>query len=254
MTIITLNTWGGRAGHGPLLDFFRSNAETDVFCLQEVWSAPYEIPPGRTVASNQTFDGVLTEGMQEIARALPDHVGFFRPHYRDHYGLYLLVKKTWTVLQEGEAFVHRHKGYEPEEDIGKHARNVQYVVLQTANGPLAVLNFHGLWNGQGKGDSEERIEQSRRLLGVLKELPPDVVFCGDFNVNPDTQSLRLLEEAGFRNLVREHGVSSTRTSLYTKPEKFADYVFVSGRVQVERFSVLPAEISDHAPLRVDVCV
>ena len=43
MRIITLNTWGGRAGKEKLLSFFQTyREETDIFCLQEIWAAPYE--------------------------------------------------------------------------------------------------------------------------------------------------------------------------------------------------------------------
>lgn len=51
-----------------------------------------------------------------------------------------------------------------------------------------------------------------------------------------------------RNLIREYGITSTRTSFYQKPEKHADYVFVSEGISVKAFTVLPDEVSDHAPL------
>ena len=57
--------------------------------------------------------------------------------------------------------------------------------------------------------------------------------------------------AGLRNLVAEFGVTSTRTSLYTGPGRFADYAFVSPGVEVHAFRVLPDEVSDHAPLMLE---
>ena len=39
MKLLTLNTWGGKV-HEPLLKFIEQRAEdTDIFCLQEVFSA-----------------------------------------------------------------------------------------------------------------------------------------------------------------------------------------------------------------------
>ena len=113
------------------------------------------------------------------------------------------------------------------------------------------MNFHGLWNGQGKSDSADRIAQSRRLLDFLAGRREPFVVGGDFNLAPDTRSLKMLEKAGLRNLVAEFGVTSTRTSLYTRPERFADYVFVSASVDVRAFRVLPDEVSDHAPLMLE---
>ena len=43
MKIISLNTWGGRAGKEGLLSFISEYKNSiDVFCFQEIWSAPYE--------------------------------------------------------------------------------------------------------------------------------------------------------------------------------------------------------------------
>ena len=58
----------------------------------------------------------------------------------------------------------------------------------------------------------------------------------------------MFEKLGLRNLVKENGVTSTRTSLYSKPEKFADYAFVSPGIEVADFKILPDEMSDHVPM------
>ena len=64
----------------------------------------------------------------------------------------------------------------------------------------------------------------------------------------------MLEEEGLRNLIAEHGVTSTRTTLYPRAESFADYVLVSAGVDVLEFRVLPDEVSDHAPLLLEFAV
>lgn len=51
-----------------------------------------------------------------------------------------------------------------------------------------------------------------------------------------------------RNLVKKYHVTSTRSQLYTKPDKFADYILTSPEVIVEEFKVLAEELSDHLPL------
>jgi len=198
----------------------------------------------------------MVYGLQAITAALPNHIAFFRPHHGDHYGLLMLVHKNLTVIEEGEIFVYKHKGYVAEGDVGNHARNIQYVTAETASGPITVINFHGLWTefgiGKGKTDSPERIQQSASILEFTEKIQNPFVFCGDFNLLPDTQSIQMFEDAGLRNLVKEFGVTSTRTSFYTKPVKFADYVFINRDVNLKEFRVLPDEVSDHAPLLVEV--
>ena len=168
----------------------------------------------------------------------------------------MLVNKKLSVIEEGDVFVYKYRGYRPEGDVGNNARNIQYVTVKTASGPITVINFHGLWTGTGVGvgkkDSPERLEQSDKILEFTNELQNPFVLCGDFNLLPDTKSLQKFEDAGLRNLIREYGVTSTRTSFYTKPVKFADYVFISDAVDLKDFKILPHEVSDHVPLLIEI--
>ncbi len=250
MKIVCLNTWGGRAGKEGLLSFFAAHKDdTDIFCLQEIWSAPYSDLEGQKVGGKDLdHSAIMVNGLQEISELLAEHAPIFRPHHGDNYGLLMLVKNGIEILADGEVFVHKEKGYIPEGDIGKHARNIQFVTAEHNGAPLTVINFHGLWNGQGKGDSEDRIAQSEKIKNFMQNLQGNIVLCGDFNLEPDTESLRILEGSGLRNLIRENGITSTRTAHYTGPVKFADYVLVSETLEVADFQVLPDEVSDHTPL------
>ncbi len=249
MKVITLNTWGGRAGKDKLLKFFAVHKDTDVFCLQEIWSAPYEHLEGYA-AGGMSIDhsNIMVHGLQEISGLLDSHTAYFKPHHLDNYGLLMLVKRDLGVISEGDVFVYKERGHIPEGDVGFHARNVQFATIVTKNGNRTILNFHGLWNGGGKGDSEDRFVQSDRIIQFMKTLSNPYVMCGDFNLLPNTQSIKKLEDFGLRNLIKEHSIASTRTSFYTKPEKFADYALVSNKITVKDFKVLPDEVSDHSPL------
>ncbi|MCW1888467.1 MAG: endonuclease/exonuclease/phosphatase family protein [Candidatus Moranbacteria bacterium] len=251
MNIVTLNTWGGRAGKEKLLDFFQQYRDTvDVFCLQEMWNGGHEVKGA--LAGGVVLQDIYPELLSEIEKKLSDHELNFQPQFRDYFGLALFVRKGLRVSDYGGMFVHKEEGYEEARDIGKHARKIQYVRIGEQDNPLTVINFHGLWNGEGKGDSEDRILQSQNIVDFLKEQKGEIIFCGDFNLKPDTKSLQMFEDFGLRNLITEYGITSTRTSLYTKPERFASYVFVSQGLQVADFKVLSEEVSDHAPLWLEI--
>lgn len=246
MKLVTLNTWGGIVKE-PLLNFLKEKKdEVDVFCFQEVLNCEdkKQLEHGKTPGScydlYSTFENILD-----------GHDGYFRPHFKDMYGLAIFVRKGIKVIEEGEHFVHKEKGFIPEGDAGHHARNIQYVTVETPEGPRTIINFHGLWNGKGKTDTEDRLVQSGKILDFTKEVMTPLVLCGDFNLLPNTKSLTMFEEAGLRNLVKEYNVESTRTSFYTKPDKFADYIFTSPEIKVSDFSVLHHEVSDHAALFVE---
>ena len=254
MRIISLNIWGGRAGKEKLLSFFKKYANTtDVFCLQEVWAAPYEHFEGKMAGGVPLInEKIMVQATSDISAELPNHTTFFHPHVGNNYGLFMLVKKEYKIIAEGDIFVYKERGFISDEDIGNHARNIQYVTFETNNGPITIINFHGLWNGKGKGDSADRLEQSDRILAFTSTLPNPFILCGDFNLLPDTESLKKFEKAGLRNLVREYGITSTRTSFYAKEHKFADYMFISEGVHLKDFKILSDEVSDHAPMLIEI--
>ena len=249
MKLITLNTWGGRGGKENLLAFIEKHKDVEIFCLQEMWSGGEQM--SGKIAGGVALNNIAYQLFNDIGTILPSHNAYFRPHYHDWYGLAMFVKKDLKISDEGDMFVYKEKDWASEWDSGDHARNIQWVTFETSAGPRTIINFHGLWNGKGKGDSNDRLLQSDNILNFIKTLSTPHVLCGDFNLRPDTESLKKFENFGLKNLIKEYGVTSTRTSLYTKPEKFADYVFVSSEVTVKDFKVLPDEVSDHAALFFD---
>lgn len=241
MKIISLNTWGGRL-EKQCFDFVKNNQDIDIFCLQEVFfnAVGKEKDPEWQTASLNFFS--------EIQKILPDHFGYFRAQSEDFWGLAIFIKKSIIVLEENELFVWKYKGFISEENPNFYPKNIQYIKLEDKT----IINFHGIWNGGGKGDTDDRILQSQNILDFIKTLQGDIVFCGDFNLSPETKSLKMFEEFGLRNLIEEYHIESTRTSYYTKPGKFADYAFVSKGVKVEDFKVLPDEVSDHSALYLEI--
>ena len=99
-------------------------------------------------------------------------------------------------------------------------------------------------------------EQARKLLALSSQVagPGDArVICGDFNVEPGSETLRLLSAAGFTDLVTTRGFAGTRTSYYAKPGRFADYMLVDAQTPVRTFEVIRApEVSDHCPLLLEL--
>jgi len=111
-----------------------------------------------------------------------------------------------------------------------------------------LLIFTGYGMVKEKGDSEDRLLQSDRIIDFVKTLANPYIIAGDFNLLPDTQSIQKFEDLGLDNLIKEYDITSTRTSFYTKPEKFADYVFTDKDITIKDFKVLPDEVSDHSAL------
>ena len=189
---------------------------------------------------------------------LPSHQARFAPfHYGHTYGgrvdfsiyydLAMFMHREVDLRKHGEVFIHGNWNGSLFS-VGSIGRNLQYMVFGHDGKEYTVAHFHGLWTGQGKKDTPERIEQSRKVRRFLDQNKEPKILCGDFNLLPDTESVRILEEGGLVNLIKTHGITSTRSRLYQKPEKFADYTLVSPEVVVERFEVPEFVVSDHLPM------
>lgn len=240
MKLITLNIWGGHV-RDALLEFITSHREVDIFCLQEVYhNAPDKISEDDRKVSLNIFS--------ELHALLPKHDAFFRPVVRNKYGIGMFVKKEIKVLRESEISIHINPDY-----LGSgpaHSRNMQWLKCCINNRNYSILNVHGLWNGMGKTDTPERIAQSQRIKDFVDILDTPKILCGDFNLRPDTESIKIIEK-GMNNLIQAYNITSTRTSYYPKAEKFADYIFTSPEITVNTFKLLQDEVSDHSPLLLD---
>lgn len=247
MKVVSLNTWSGKL-FGPLLKYVsEQGGGTDIFCFQEIFDTPTR---GRKTEKYR-FDI-----FSELAESLPSHKGYFAP-VQDNFdfdgnvdfplsqGIAMFVKDSIKIAEIDDVYIfgarNSYKG------PGTMPRNLQYAVINQDGTNYMISHFHGLWNLNRKSDSEERLEQSKRIKEILDKLPGKKILCGDFNLSPDTKSLGILEK-GLVNLIKENGIFSTRSSLYTKQNKFADYMLVSPEVVVEKFNVPNIEISDHLPM------
>ena len=266
MRIICLNGWGGRL-HDALVAYVRK-AAPGVLCLQEAVHTPLS---ARDTLDYRDGNHVLPQRanmFRDIARALPHHVATFCPAAQgdlwdgdtiipSQFGLATFVHERFPVVGQIQAFVH--KTFSPD-GYGDHprSRNAHAVRLYDyeRSWPVSIIHAHGLRDISGKMDTPERIAQAHKLADLARGIsePGDrIVLCGDFNVEPQSKTFAILAEAGLKDLVTGRGYTSTRTSHYGKPGRFADYMLVNDAVEVRHFAVVTEpEVSDHCPLLLEL--
>lgn len=249
MKLVTLNTWGGKLLE-PLRTFLKAQAnDIDIFCFQEVYSSPDKRKIDRDMQSNV---------FEEIAIILHSHQGYFKPHLKGYdldgkvdfelwSGLAVFVRKSIKIMNTGDIFLYREGHDLIDGDKKTVPRNLQYLQFVDNNQEYLIGHFHGVWYPKSKLDNKDRIEQSRRINQFFDSRSGKKILCGDFNLLPNTQSMKLLEE-GKRNLIKEFNIKTTRNEYYKRREKHADYVLVSPDVNVINFKVIKTILSDHYPL------
>lgn len=238
MKLIQLNAWGGRLEYS-LKQFLRSESP-DILCLQE--AIELEKDRGALFASV----GEMCEILEAEHYYMSPAYSFNYMHRKAHFGNCIISR---FPLHNQET-VFTGKEYEADFDWTKHTqniRNLQYVQIQLPSGePLHLFNHHGHHNHLHKNGDEETIRQCGIIVDKVKSLSGKRILTGDFNLVPDSQSLKPINEL-LRNLTIESNVKSTRTPL-TNQTNVCDYIFTSSDIEVNSFRVSDALVSDHKAL------
>ncbi|WP_299041679.1 endonuclease/exonuclease/phosphatase family protein [uncultured Tateyamaria sp.] len=267
MKIVSLNAWGGQVW--DTLAPWIGAVQADVLCLQEVTRAPVPSPdwlrcvdPYRDLSQRADLFG-------DVSRLLPDHQSFFAPATRgtltdakdravaSEHGLGLWVRRGLAVTHMAQGFIHgafRADGWGAEPV--PRTMQVAGIVNPDRGTRICVGHFHGLRDPDGKGDTPARARQTDRAMDLFQRVwsgDGPAILAGDFNLLPDSAAFPRFRESGLHDLITRHGISDTRTALYTKSQRFADYMLVSDDLLTARFDVPAAPVvSDHRALILDI--
>lgn len=227
MKFIFLNACDGKIQEGVGQFLQAHSPDTDIFCIQEADGEMKRL--GREALP----------GFQEVAayKYISEQDFFLQATYVKDC---LSVERSGTILEN-----------EAAAGLGL------YVQVSFGSDHLHVGNVHGVAQPGNKLDDAVRLKQSQNLLNHFRDKHGPKIIGGDFNLLPETRSVTMFEEAGYRNLIKEFRIGTTRNrlawELYPNSKQyFSDYVFVSPEVKVRSFSVPNLEISDHLPLILEI--
>lgn len=259
MKVVSLNTCSGFF-YPALSEFIREHASTtDIFLFQEVYNATGDVP---------NIEGHHTKLFSEIQEMLPNFFGIFCNAKKERvweengvpidvpYGNATFVSNKFSLLESD--FMHL-------PSVTSHFSHGSVLVAKLHDGvrEISVCNVHGCAAPVDKRDCDERIQASQEIISLMERFGGHRIIAGDFNLFPDTLSIEVFSEFGYKNLVTLHEISTTRGTLVKQlypqygipPNKFqeyADYVFVTPCIQVSSFEVPDLPVSDHLPLITEI--
>lgn len=197
---------------------------------------------------------------ENVSKILRNHNGFIEKGSRlEMFDLIdcqvIFVQKNIKVILSDRLSIYKNT----TTDTGF----ASYLVFEKGNKTINLLNVHGMALPGNKFDTPERIKQSEKIIDFMNDKEGIKIIGGDFNLLPDTKSIKMFEKAGYRNLIKDFNIKNTRNEVswsnFSKDPNFvkqffADYVFVSSDVKVKSFEVPYMEISDHLPqiLEIDI--
>ncbi len=205
--------------------------------------------PSSSEIEANPIEGSVPDTYSMLAKALDRFEGYLGPA-QSSFGQRkaIFVSKRLGACRSGELVLCERERINFASKGFERGSGMQWLSLPVNGKMLTLGNVHGFWTPDGKGDIPQRIRQSKDMLEFMDAQQGPKILCGDFNLNPDTESVRMIAEK-FRDLVKEYGVKTTRSRL-CRPGigLFADYLFVSEGIKVMDFSVPDEEVSDHLPL------
>jgi len=223
MKFIFLNLWNFTNRHFAEA-FIKEHAQsTDVFCFQETYekSKWFLIDILKNFKSYSDYKYISDEDAFPLATYIKDRVD---------------VVSVRTLLMD----VH----------LTGFAQQFQ---LRVRGEDIHVCNVHGASKPGDKLDNDARIAQSGGIIHAFEGFKGKKIIGGDFNLELNIQSIKMFEEKGYQNLIRDYGVSTTRNKYVSdrypdNKQYYSDYVFVDKEIIVKDFTVPDIEASDHLPL------
>lgn len=240
MKILQLNIWGGRLGL-QIIELINKE-KPDIVCFQEV----IDIKGGGGFFFTELEKIKLDTGFEYCDFA--PSFGFNVMKRKAQFGLAILS----TLPFMKTANIATGLDYEDDFDVidtDYNIRTLQHVEVECSGQTLHILNHHGHHVPGHKDGNDETLRQCKLIVDYMEDLDGQIVLCGDFNLNSDSESLGYIDKK-FTNHTKEKEVITTRTNLTHKTEA-CDYIFTNQKIEVKTFNVLDDVVSDHKALVVE---
>ncbi|AGL62173.1 hypothetical protein L336_0467 [Candidatus Saccharimonas aalborgensis] len=237
---MSLNMWQGRLERVLLKHL--ENSGVDFACMQE--AVDYDGQSLGLITSYQKVGKSLGLHEQFFSKLISSKLGDKELAFGNAIYSNIPFMQTSTVFTRGE---YKNDFNFDEDDY--NIRAFQHVQVVIGGKKLNILNHHGHHIDSHKLGDEETMRQVKQLCDYIKGLDGSVILCGDFNLAPESESIKLIDSC-LDNLSVKHSLKTTRSKLTYKNE-VCDYIFASSDIKVNSFMMDETIISDHNALILD---
>jgi len=247
--VVSLNVWDGGRLFDELVDFCRGQA-ADIYLFQEVFNDQDPALERRYRA----YAELQKELHLPHTQFAPTYVGLIDgvKHLQGNAVMSRFSLSPVSVRFYDEPFQKVVMKLRPLFPF--IPRSLQHVVADIDGVSIHVLNTQGIW-GEDGDDTPRRINMGRiiaqEVVSVGRQTP--LVLAGDFNVDPNTESIRQID-VHLKSVFK--GELSCSFNLQQKDlgkypgyaKAVVDMMFVSDVVKVIEHSCPRVNVSDHLPL------
>ncbi|MBK7885081.1 MAG: endonuclease/exonuclease/phosphatase family protein [Chitinophagaceae bacterium] len=128
--------------------------------------------------------------------------------------------------------------------------NLNYINKPSINGDEDLEKSKSLISKLKNGFIKRQL-QADRIRSEMEKSPYPNIVCGDFNDVPNSYAYSAIGK-GMKNAFVEKGSGMGRTFTGISPTLRIDNIFVDKRFDVEQFTRIKRNLSDHYPIIADV--
>jgi endonuclease/exonuclease/phosphatase family metal-dependent hydrolase len=238
LKLLQLNCWGGKLG--TQLCRLIEAEQPDIVCLQE--ATDLSARPGSVLDPYSKF---LPENLYPNVLFAPIF-SYRYMHELAGLGNAIVSKIPFDKTNVQFLLNSFKKDIESANSEDYNNRNFAHAVNSIRGQGVNIITHHGHHHPDSKNGSEENTRQMTELASYIAKLSGPTILAGDFNLHPDSKSLKPIHDL-LENLCTTYGVISTRSEL-AKRQEVIDYIFVSKGVNVKNFYVAEMVVSDHSAL------
>lgn len=125
------------------------------------------------------------------------------------------------------------------------------------NKEIIIATTHSSYNSKFT-ENKEKIREIKKLTKFFKKEKRNLIFTGDLNITPNTESIKLIEK-----YLKNCGPDYKKPSWTTKPFNFMgfeetklkwriDYVFASKDINIIDSKIIKTKYSDHLPILTEI--
>ncbi|HEX3095525.1 MAG TPA: endonuclease/exonuclease/phosphatase family protein [Patescibacteria group bacterium] len=234
---------------------YLQESNADIICLQEAIR-----PLDKGVEPLYRSEEYIRESLQKdypYYFFAPQYAAdkFIRPErvvYREFGGVIeqgMLILSKFPIVHGFDYFYRKNYEYDNDRvhyyEGDDHGRSFQVCEIDVNGQTIQVGNVHGLYS-EDKLDSEQTIAQTKFFIEKLKLKNLPSILVGDFNLLPETESMKVVDEV-YQNLNAKFNVASTRSK-----GQVIDYIFTSPEFTAINLQVDQVDISDHYPVIAEI--
>lgn len=223
-------------------NFLRKNS-FDILFFQEIFNGRGEIP--KRFRTLEEFQYILPGYFFHFAPSFGD-IGEYGPIDRGN----AIFSKFPITSSDITFFDLPYRVFEEQKqrDFEQTPRALEHCAVDCNGTLLHLFNHHGIWGHHGE-DTPRRLEMGRVILESLKD-KENVILAGDFNLNPNTQTVKMIEKE--LESVFKESLSTTFNMKHKDNPGYAtakvDMMFVSRNIKVLEKNCPKVDVSDHFPL------